>query len=65
LREEVVAQLDALAELRAASRDELIRLAVTRFLERERVFAATFGMWAERGEDGLAYQERMRSEWAR
>jgi Arc/MetJ-type ribon-helix-helix transcriptional regulator len=22
-----------------------------------------FGLWADRKEDGLAYQERMRSEW--
>ena len=22
-----------------------------------------FGLWADRSEDGLAYQERMRSEW--
>jgi Arc/MetJ-type ribon-helix-helix transcriptional regulator len=27
------------------------------------VIDRAFGLWADRKEDGLAYQERMRSEW--
>jgi len=63
--EEIIAQLNALAESRETSRDELIRLEVAAFLEREPAFAAAYGMWADRGEDGVAYQERLRSEWER
>ena len=65
-------QIDALAELSAReglSRAELIRRAVASFLEANAPQQEkAFGLWAglsENGlaEDGLAYQQRLRSEW--
>jgi hypothetical protein len=49
------------------SRAELIWRAVTEYLRRFEASPddAAFGIWQQRGEDGLAYQERMRSEWER
>ena len=37
----------------------------TKMIEAEykAVIDKAFGSWAHRGEDGLAYQDRMRSEW--
>jgi hypothetical protein len=48
------------------SRAELLRRAVADYLTR---YAAApvdtaFGLWRRRAEDGLAYQERLRQEWA-
>jgi predicted transcriptional regulator len=62
-------QVGALAEIAkraGVSRAEIIRRAISSFTARETIpadiLAQTFGLWAG-GEDGLAYQERMRSEW--
>jgi len=63
LPEEMAAQLDELARVRGTGRAELIQQAVSEFLAKPRAFDAAFGAWAGRGEDGVAYQERMRSEW--
>jgi metal-responsive CopG/Arc/MetJ family transcriptional regulator len=61
--------LDAWREAHGVSRAEAVRQAIARLLEaddqRGEVFAKTRGLWAARDEDGLAYQERMRSEWDR
>lgn len=63
LAEEMMARLDELARVRRTDRVELIRQAVSEFLAKQRAFDAAFGLWAGRGEDGVAYQKRMRSEW--
>jgi predicted transcriptional regulator len=57
--------LDHLAKVEKVSRAALIRKAVGDFLDRnngEREFEA-FGLWGDRAIDGLAYQEKIRSEW--
>jgi hypothetical protein len=61
-------QLDALAKLgqqRGVSRDEVIRTAVDCYLaaEGKDPVDAAFGLWGDRGEDGVAYQRRLREEW--
>ena len=60
--------LQALAELGAASnrsRAALIREAVAAYVRSHRRPPpdAAFGLWGADGEDGLAYQRRLRDEW--
>jgi hypothetical protein len=56
--------LTALAAQMGLSRAALVRLAVSEFIQRHQSHALqkAFGLWAA-GEDGLAYQERIRAEW--
>lgn len=71
-------QLKELAEICAAknlSRAEAVRRAVAAFIEQNRPSReAAFGLWKDQAvclpgeseplpEDGLAYQEKLRSEW--
>jgi len=65
LDETQISELDQLARERKVSRAALMREAVADFLERNVGDDAeeAFGLWAERNEDGLAFQERVRSEW--
>ncbi|TVR33434.1 MAG: ribbon-helix-helix protein, CopG family [Spirochaetaceae bacterium] len=63
-----VQRLDELKQQRRVSRSELIREAVERYLESAAgsVEDTAFGVWAEQGarrEDGVTYQQRLRSEW--
>lgn len=57
--------LKALAERENASRAELVRRALAEYLARRAPDGVdkAFGIWRHRGEDGAAYQERMRQEW--
>lgn len=56
--------LDALCRRDRISRAEVIRRAVALLVQSEGALAsgAAFGVWRDRREDGLAYQERMRTE---
>lgn len=65
LDETQISELDQLARERKVSRAALMREAVADFLEKNIRDDAeeAFGLWAERNEDGLAFQERVRSEW--
>jgi metal-responsive CopG/Arc/MetJ family transcriptional regulator len=63
-----LAELTKLAEREKVSRASLVRRAVSELLAAKRAtgedaIAAAFGLWADMEEDGLAYQERLRSEW--
>ena len=56
--------LDALGRERGASRAALVREAVADYLARNRRDPReAFGLWRDRAEDGIAYQERLRDEW--
>jgi metal-responsive CopG/Arc/MetJ family transcriptional regulator len=58
--------LDALSDVKRVSRAELIRQAVSQYLEKfksESVSETAYGLWAGKKEDGLAYQQRLREEW--
>lgn len=60
-----VRELDRLARSQKRSRAAVIREAVTDYLQaraRETTEDA-FGLWGKRKIDGLAYQEKIRSEW--
>jgi len=61
-----VQQLDRFSAQARISRAELIRRAVADYLQRHPLMDSAipaFGLWANRKEDGLAYQERIRAEW--
>jgi metal-responsive CopG/Arc/MetJ family transcriptional regulator len=63
-----IEELNKLAEREKVSRAALVRQAIADMLAAKRSvrgegIAAAFGLWADRDEDGLAYQERLRSEW--
>lgn len=63
--EEQIRSLDYLARADGRSRAAVIREAVDRYLARRKRAGFThdaFGAWGA-GEDGIAYQERMRGEW--
>lgn len=57
--------LDTLAKRMGQSRAALIRAAIDDYLARHRREQVEdgFGLWGKRKVDGLAYQEKARSEW--
>ncbi|MGF1643898.1 MAG: CopG family transcriptional regulator [Thiotrichales bacterium] len=65
LPEDQLKALSGLGERERLSRAELIRQAIAEYLERRgpAVSDEAFGLWAGRGEDGVAYESRVRSEW--
>ncbi len=67
LPEDQLRALDAWREARGISRAEAVRRAVSNLLADEvHVRAAVesaFGLWRDRGVDGLDEQERLRREW--
>ncbi|WP_295409112.1 hypothetical protein [uncultured Thiocystis sp.] len=68
LTEPQAKSLSVLAEQRDRSLSELVGLAVNEYLRRYPSVPegdAAFGLWRQRREDGLSYQERLRSEWER
>lgn len=56
--------LDALAKAEHRARASLIREAISDYLARRSAATSedAFGLWGA-GEDGLAYQQRLRAEW--
>lgn len=62
---EQVESLDEWCRREGVSRAEAIRRAVAEHLRKHHTGGAkrAFGMWRDMAEDGLAYQERLRSEW--
>jgi Ribbon-helix-helix protein, copG family len=66
LPERELEQLTALSRSRKTSRAELIRQAVAGYLAQNRAgIEDSFGLWKDRGVDGLEYQDRLREEWER
>lgn len=56
--------LGAIARAEKLPRAEVIRKAIASYVEQNKpVTADAFGIWKNRREDGLDYQESMRSEW--
>lgn len=58
--------LDAVCTQRGVSRAQAVRDAVALYLRHFNVSQSddeAFGAWRERGEDGAAYQHRVRREW--
>jgi predicted transcriptional regulator len=63
--ESQVRALDDLARAEEKSRAAVIREAICDFLKQRQQSRAAdgFGLWGRGGEDGLAYQDRIRREW--
>lgn len=63
--------LDRLSKAERTSRAAIIRTAIADYIrdreqaERRAAMEAAFGLWKDRGIDGLEYQERIRAEWER
>ena len=64
ISEDQLTELTALAEREGVSRVSLIRLAISNLLD-SRARAAAFGIWADRKEDSLVIERRLRDEWDR
>jgi len=62
-----LSRLTKMSKTRKVSRSQLVRNAVSRFLQEEEPDSLDklFGIWADRNIDGLEYQEQMRREWER
>jgi predicted transcriptional regulator len=60
-----IRELDRLAKEQKRSRAALIREAVVDYLDKraQKTAEDAFGLWGKRKIDGLAYQEKVRSEW--
>lgn len=57
-------ELAAISSAQNISRAELIRRAISSYISLHCDGAGdAFGIWKERPQEGLAYQERIRSEW--
>lgn len=65
LEQEQLRKLDRIAKAQQRSRAALIRDAVASYVEKNARETAddAFGLWRGRSLDGLAYQEKVRSEW--
>jgi hypothetical protein len=64
--EDELEELNSLSRSRKVSRAELIRQAVAGFLAENRAgIEDSFGIWKQRGVDGVEYQEKLRREWSR
>jgi predicted transcriptional regulator len=65
MEDQQVQELDDIARRLKLSRAAVVRRAVAEFLDRNAVteLGDAFGLWGDRKDDGLEYQERMRSEW--
>lgn len=59
-----IQDLTAICMAENVSRAELIRRAISAYLEKNKPAAVeAFGLWKERKVDGLEYQDQVRSEW--
>jgi metal-responsive CopG/Arc/MetJ family transcriptional regulator len=59
-----IVELAAIGSANKISRAEVIRRAIAAYLDQHRPGPENvFGIWKTEPEDGLAYQERVRSEW--
>ncbi len=59
-----IEDLAVICESKQLSRAEIIRQAIAAYIEQNKpVVVDAFGIWKNRKVDGLAYQEKMRSEW--
>jgi metal-responsive CopG/Arc/MetJ family transcriptional regulator len=65
--EKELKQLTRLSKAKNVSRAHLVRCAIQEYLQAQKddSLEAAFGMWADRGIDGLEYQLKLRAEWDR
>ncbi len=59
-----IKDLTAICKTENVSRAEIIRQAISAYLEKKKPGTAeAFGLWKQHKIDGLTYQEQARSEW--
>ena len=59
-----IKELAEICRIEKVSRAELVRQAISAYLEMKKTLTVdAFGVWKERGVDGMAYQEQVRAEW--
>lgn len=59
-----IKDLTAICKTENVSRAEIIRQAISAYLEKKKPGTVeAFGLWKRHKVDGLTYQEQMRSEW--
>lgn len=64
LPEELLEDLNAISQRERRSRAAVVREALGIYVASHRVAPqAAFGLWGQRREDGLDYQNRVRDEW--
>jgi len=65
LPEQQIDALKAMSEQEGLSRAELMRRAVAEYLAHHQGHAgeSAFGLWQDRGVDGLIQQQQLRQEW--
>ena len=65
--DQLVESLDRVGKTHQKSRAALVREAITDFLREKSIpqAEAAFGLWKERNQDGVAYQNDFRQEWER
>jgi metal-responsive CopG/Arc/MetJ family transcriptional regulator len=65
--DQLVESLDRVGKTHQKSRAALVREAITDFLREKSIpqAEAAFGLWKERNQDGVAYQNDLRQEWER
>lgn len=65
IEDQHVRELDTIAARERRSRASLVREALAEYLSRKASTSLdeAFGLWGDRKTDGLAYQEKVRSEW--
>ena len=62
--DQLVEELAVICDAKRVSRAEVIRQAIAVFIEQNKPSSAdAFGIWESNKVDGLAYQEKMRTEW--
>ena len=63
--EELIESLDQVGGTEQRSRAALIREAIMEFIKQKSAPSAeaAFGIWKQKGVDGLRYKEEMRGEW--
>jgi metal-responsive CopG/Arc/MetJ family transcriptional regulator len=65
LPDQQIEALKAMSEQQGLSRAELMRRAVAEYLAHHQKKSAegAFGLWKNRGKDGVEYQQHLRQEW--
>ena len=63
LTEEEAQRLTEVGKKRNLSLEQVVALAISQYVEQETALDQAFGLWKDRSEDGLAYQEGLRAEW--
>ena len=67
LPDEDLRLLDVIKKVQKKPRTEIIRMAISNYLENDRTSEteSAFGLWRQKNGDGLVFQTALREEWTR